>query len=33
VRATRATTAEEFNKQLATAVTEKGPCLIEAVFG
>ena len=32
VRASRATTADAFNQQLANAVNEKGPCLIEAVF-
>jgi len=32
LRASRATTAEEFNRQLDIAVKEKGPCLIEAVF-
>jgi len=32
VPATQATTAEEFNDQLATAVNEPGPQLIEAVM-
>ena len=32
LRSTQATTAEEFNKQLETAVKEKGPSLIEAIF-
>ncbi|MGB1189348.1 MAG: acetolactate synthase large subunit, partial [Pseudomonadales bacterium] len=32
VRASTATTADEFNQQLATAMKTRGPCLIEAVF-
>ena len=32
VRATRASTAEEFNHQFAAAMAQKGPCLIEAVL-
>jgi acetolactate synthase-1/2/3 large subunit len=32
MRASTATTADEFNHQLAEAMETPGPCLIEAVF-
>jgi acetolactate synthase-1/2/3 large subunit len=32
VKATRATTAEEFNEQFAAAMAQSGPCLIDAVI-
>ena len=32
VKATRATTAEEFNEQFAAAMAQTGPCLIDAVI-
>jgi acetolactate synthase I/II/III large subunit len=32
VEATRATTAEEFNRQFAAALATRGPSLIEAVL-